>query len=444
MSATDYPIRHAAEIDATAFRAVLAAARSPALAESDAIYGALVAEGVSVLVWLGFGWVESKLATTGIVAAYRTRNMGNVRSPEVPGAATIVQTPRGPFASYPTWAAGARDWAARLTGPKYAGRGLTTLRTVIPVYAPGADSNDPESYIAAVLARIAAWGGTAAQAAQGGRMTVPQPTVISRPSPNRGGYASPHDPQALCLHITAGSGASALSWLTNPASQVSANYLNLEDGTLYELVPPTASAWANGAVNKPNMANPVIARALQAGRNLNTATISVENAGQTSAGRGGSLSAAQVRSLIALCAWLCQRFGIPPDRDHIIPHAYVDSVNRPYCPGFSETEWASWVGQIAALVRGATTPTTAPAATIAGGVQPGGGDVRIPAAGVTTVEVVDGQVIVATNYGPDERDVVAADVNTVEQHVTVTNRDGNRYNRSERDNVMQGFVALPK
>lgn len=192
----------------------------------------------------------------------------------------------------------------------------------------------------------------AASAAKGGSVAVPKPTVSSKPSPNRNGYGSPHDPKAICLHITAGSGASALSWLTSPASQASANYVNMEDGTVHELVPPTESAWANGAVNKPNLSNPIVAATLAAGRNMNTATISIENAGQTSGGKGGSLSAAQVRSLIALCAWLCQRFGIPADRDHIIPHAYVDSVNRPYCPGFSEAEWSSWVGQIAALVNG--------------------------------------------------------------------------------------------
>ncbi len=215
---------------------------------------------------------------------------------------------------------------------------------------------------------------------------VNQPTIISRPSPNRNGYSSPHDPKAICLHITAGSGASALSWLTSPASQASANYVNMEDGTLCELVPPTESAWANGAVNKPNMANPIVAATLNAGRNMNTATISIENAGQTSGGKGGSLSTAQVRSLIALCAWLCQRFGIPADRDHIFPHAYVDSVNRPYCPGFSAAEWTSWVGQIAALVKGGGQSVQDSIATGVG-AQPEGIDVTIDARGHTIMTI---------------------------------------------------------
>lgn len=182
-----------------------------------------------------------------------------------------------------------------------------------------------------------------------------KPNIISRPSPNRNGYSSPHRPKCVVWHITAGSGASALSWLTNPASQASSNYLIMEDGTVYELVPPSESAWANGAVNKPNMANPIVAETLNAKRNMNTASISIEHAGQTSGGKGGSLTARQIEATIALTAWLCAGWGITPDRAHIIPHAFIDGVNRPYCPGFSEAEWDGWIGRIAALVRGDTT-----------------------------------------------------------------------------------------
>ncbi len=358
--ATMTAVYTAPTISPATFAAILSTAKSPVLQERPAqdYYTLIASYGMDVAFALAIFGHESGYGTNpqAVVNRYGTKNWANCRSQRKAAiGATIVQTDRGAFAKYPTWYAGLDDFCYRLTDPGYAYAGKMTVEDIVPVIAPPGDfNNDPTAYVRAVLAQMAAWQAqdTAASAAKGGAVTLSKPTVTSRPSPNRNGYGSPHDPKAICLHITAGSGGSALSWLTSPASQASANYVNMEDGTLCELVPPTESAWANGAVNKPNMANPIVAATLNAGRNMNTATISIENAGQTSGGKGGSLSAAQVRSLINLCAWLCQRFGIPADRDHIFPHAYVDSVNRPYCPGFSEAEWASWVGQIAALVKG--------------------------------------------------------------------------------------------
>ncbi len=352
MTLSDYTvIGIAPDLTEAQFIAILKAANSPALSSAHAVYAYCLKRRVSMAFLLAMMQRESQFGKTG--TAFITHSYGNTRLPVHGGVTPVRMTNAtearsGTFPVFRDWTDGGIATVARwLDYAPYAGK--TTVQEIIPLWAPNSDGNDSAAYSAGVLASIALW--TTAQ--QGGTVTRSKPTVnSSHQSPNRNGYGSPHDPKAICLHITAGSGASALSWLTSPASQASANYVNMEDGTVYELVPPTESAWANGAVNKPNMANPIVAATLNAGRNMNTATISIENAGQTSGGKGGSLSAAQVRSLITLCAWLCQRFGIPADRDHIFPHAYVDSVNRPYCPGFSEAEWASWVGQIAALVKG--------------------------------------------------------------------------------------------
>jgi hypothetical protein len=165
-------------------------------------------------------------------------------------------------------------------------------------------------------------------------------------------------------HITAGSGASALSWLTNPASNASANYVITEDGAIHELVNPEAgqqgAAWANGDVQKPNLGNPTIAGWVKAGINPNRRCVSIEHAGQSSMGQGGSLTAGQIAATTRLTAWLCQRFGIAPDRQHILPHAWINSVTRPNCPGFSEGEWNRWVLAIRGLV--APPPQPAPPA----------------------------------------------------------------------------------
>lgn len=198
-------------------------------------------------------------------------------------------------------------------------------------------------------------------------VTVAKPPVISQPSPNFGGYQHPHEARCICWHIT--QGTNSLGWLRSPASQASANYLIARNGVIYELVPPTESAWANGKVNRPDRTNPVIDRALTEGRNLNTVSISVEHEGFTSRNMGGSLTPAQVDATVNLAAWLCQRFGIAPDQSHILGHYEVDSVDRPYCPGFSSVEWQTWVGRVAALVAGDSAPVGPPAAP--GATDPG-------------------------------------------------------------------------
>lgn len=358
MTLADYDIAGAPDLTLAAFAGPLDTWDSPALSEAGAMYRALVDAGVRPSVFLAFFWVESKFGTTGIVKLFDTKNPGNVRTPEITSAlTTIVDTPRGKFARYPTWESGARDWAARMVGPKYAGVGLRTVRQVLPKYAPSADSNDPDAYARAVLARVEEWTKGAPP------VTLQKPPVMSNPSPNHG-YPGDYKPETVVWHITAGSGASALSWLTNPASNASANYVITEDGKVHELVNPEAgqqgAAWANGQVDKPNMANPLVRSWIDAGINPNRRSVSIEHAGQSSMGKGGSLTKAQIAATIRLTAWLCGRFGIVPDRAHIIPHAFIDSVNRANCPGFSEIEWVTWVDAINEIVKSGTAPPPMP------------------------------------------------------------------------------------
>lgn len=201
-------------------------------------------------------------------------------------------------------------------------------------------------------------------------VTVAKPPVISQPSPNFGGYQHPHEARCIFWHIT--EGVNSLGWLRSPASQASANYLIARSGVIYELVPPTESAWANGKANRPDRTNPVIDRALTEGRNLNTISISVEHEGFTSRNMGGSLTDAQVDATVNLAAWLCQRFGIAPDQAHILGHYEIDAVDRPYCPGFSAVEWQTWVGRVAALVAGDTAPPPAADPGFPGALTPDG------------------------------------------------------------------------
>lgn len=351
---TDYEIQGIPDLTLDQFSRILRDAQSPATPEATHIYAALKSTGVRPAVWLAFGRVESKLGREGIVAQFDTKNMGNVRSPESAALGTTIDTPRGRFAKYATWADGAYDWGKRLTGPKYAGAGLLTVRQVLPKYAPSGDQgNSPTAYIAAVLTSIEQWTAKGAPP-----VAVAKPAIVrSHPSPNRGGYAGTRRVDAICWHVTAGGFAGSLGWLTNPSSGASANYLLDKDGAIYELVPPDQDAWANGAVAKPDLANPLIAKWLAEKVNFNQRTVSIEVTREESANeRPGGFTEGQHRALVNLTAWLCSRFALTPDRTHIIRHAQIDSVNRPHCPGLAESEMTAWIGEIAALVNGATPP----------------------------------------------------------------------------------------
>ena len=137
------------------FAAVLAEARSPAAPAADACFAAIVAQGIDPAIGLAMFRHESGCGCAGV--AVKTRNWGNLRKSM--GRAHHVADG---WAWYSSWPDGAADWAALMRA--YVGRGLTTVRAAIPVYAPSSDHNAPESYSAAVLAAVAAWQADAAQA----------------------------------------------------------------------------------------------------------------------------------------------------------------------------------------------------------------------------------------------------------------------------------------
>lgn len=68
--------------------------------------------------------------------------------------------------------------------------------------------------------------------------------IVKSPSPNRGKFRG--TVSKAVLHHTGSSGKAALAWLINPKSKVSANYLVMETGLIYELVNPQYTSWANG------------------------------------------------------------------------------------------------------------------------------------------------------------------------------------------------------
>lgn len=158
--------------------------------------------------------------------------------------------------------------------------------------------------------------------------------IENLPSPNFWNYNAGRN--LIVLHGTSSGAASAIGWLRNPAAAASANYLVRLDGSVVSLVDPYLgrSAWGNGIANRPDMSNPYIAQAINAGINLNTKSISIEHEAATiDMIRHNAMPAAQQLASMSLVLQLARDFNIPVLRSRIIGHYQIDAVNRPNCPG---------------------------------------------------------------------------------------------------------------
>lgn len=140
-------------------------------------------------------------------------------------------------------------------------------------------------------------------------------------SPNFWSGRQGRKPIAIVNHITAGLMPGCLSWLQNPQAQASAHYLVTKTGQIFQLVKDEDAAWHAGGVNKPSWP-------LYDGNNPNLYTIGIEHES-----KGEALTEAQYQATLWLHRQLMKKWSIPVDRDHVIGHYRIDSVNRPNCPG---------------------------------------------------------------------------------------------------------------
>src|SRR3990167_2334445 len=146
--------------------------------------------------------------------------------------------------------------------------------------------------------------------------------IIESLSPNfkvgRGG----HKPEIIVLHIMAGTLEGTNSWFKNPASQVSAHYGIGLKGQKIRYVLEENTAWANGGVFKPTY------KLYKPNVNPNLYSVSLENEGTDLA----KAPATQLSTLVELIKDICGRYNIPIDRDHIIAHWEISTVNKVNCP----------------------------------------------------------------------------------------------------------------
>lgn len=169
-------------------------------------------------------------------------------------------------------------------------------------------------------------------------MAAPEPDTTWIGSPNfgypqgtrgRNGYT----PIAIVYHVMDGSLAGTDSWFSTPDSQVSAHFGIGETGEIHQYVLTSDAAWANGTVRNPTW------KARIAGENPNLYTLSIEHEGRHVRDANGNIisfwepTEAQYQASLALTRWLIEKYHIPVDADHLIPHSSIDSVDRAFCPG---------------------------------------------------------------------------------------------------------------
>jgi N-acetylmuramoyl-L-alanine amidase len=146
--------------------------------------------------------------------------------------------------------------------------------------------------------------------------------ILHAPSPNFTPSRQGRNIIAIVDHITAGLMPGTLSWLRNPASNVSSHYLVTKAGEVYQLVKDEDTAWHAGIVNRPIWP-------LYDGTNPNRYTLGIEHEALS----GEGLTEAQYQATMKLHRKLTERWGIPVDRNHIIGHNLLDTVNRINDPG---------------------------------------------------------------------------------------------------------------
>ena len=168
--------------------------------------------------------------------------------------------------------------------------------------------------------------------------------IVKRMSPNRTVGRQGWQPDMVVCHITEGAFDGTVSWITNPASQVSYHFVVAQDGRIVQAVDIANMAWANGTTTNGDNRD-IRHSPLQAVRdrrvNANLYTISIGFEGRL-AQTNGALTPAQLEVGVWLIAHIREEISrlynisgvaFPFERSHIVGHHEITPRTRPSCPG---------------------------------------------------------------------------------------------------------------
>jgi len=168
--------------------------------------------------------------------------------------------------------------------------------------------------------------------------------ITRRLSPNRNIGRQNWKPDIIVCHITEGAFDGTVSWINNPASQVSYHFVVAKDGRIVQAVDIANTAWANGTtVNGDNRDNrhSTLPTVVRRGVNANLYTVSIGFEGRF-ADTQGALTAAQLEVGIWLIKHIrdeilrlfnISNVSIQFNRNHIVGHHEITPKTRPNCPG---------------------------------------------------------------------------------------------------------------
>ncbi|GAB3389078.1 N-acetylmuramoyl-L-alanine amidase [Lysobacter fragariae] len=168
-------------------------------------------------------------------------------------------------------------------------------------------------------------------AAVGRALSAPSPEYpqASRFVPaDSGNYrtsTSPRTIERVVIHITDG-GANingTVGWFQNPAAKVSAHYVIGQNGEVVQMVRHNDVAWH--------------------ARSANGNSIGIEHVANA---RGLNPTPAQMCASAALVTWLCDTYGIPVDRTHVLGHSEADTkTTHTGCPN-AVWNWTYYMGLV--------------------------------------------------------------------------------------------------
>ena len=150
---------------------------------------------------------------------------------------------------------------------------------------------------------------------------------------NPGNYTGgqPHKIDFVVIHTMEGSKQSAINWFKNPQAKASANFAVGFDGEIVQMVAEKDIAWHAGNWN------------------YNTRAIGIEHEGWA----GQNLwTEDQLAASARLTAYVCKKYGIPPDRQHIIGHKEVPTATH-WDPG-PHFNWDGYMARVQQILSGKT------------------------------------------------------------------------------------------
>jgi hypothetical protein len=186
--------------------------------------------------------------------------------------------------------------------------------------------------------------------------------------------------QKIVIHGTASGGPQtgyqlATSAEYNDGNTASSHYIVDVDGTVYQTVAESDSAWGNCCVTGneapagyfpiPGTADYHLNGLIASGHNYNHDTISIENI-KSSSDNSEALTPLQYEALVKLVADIATRRHILPVKGSLIGHFDLDPINRARCPG--TFDWSEFYRDVqTAMGYGPINPSEARAYALSAG-----------------------------------------------------------------------------